>query len=87
MLKKSMSLGLEELDSNFPLANCLVLNKLTLERPLEGRIIMHAKLLQLCPEYWSELPCPHPGDLPETGVSYISCIGRWILYHKHHLGN
>ena len=29
--------------------------------------------------------CPPPGDLPwhrgQTHVSYVSCIGRWILYH------
>ena len=22
-----------------------------------------------------------------TQVSYVSCIGRWVLYHQHHLGN
>ena len=27
-------------------------------------------------EYWSGLPCPPPGDLPNPGVSYVSCIGR-----------
>ena len=36
-------------------------------------------------EYWSGLPFPSPGDLPdpgtETQVSYISCISRQILYH------
>ena len=36
-------------------------------------------------EYWSGLPCPPPGDLPKprdrTYVSYISCIGRQVLYH------
>ena len=30
-------------------------------------------------EYWSGLPCPPPGDLPdpgiETNVSYVSCTG------------
>ena len=32
--------------------------------------------------YWSGLPCPPLGDLPDSGcVSYISCIGRWVLYH------
>ena len=35
-------------------------------------------------EYWNELPCPPPRDLPDSGiefmVSYISCIGRWVLY-------
>ena len=36
-------------------------------------------------EYWSGLPCPPPGNLPDPGgrthVSYISCIGRQILHH------
>ena len=34
-------------------------------------------------EYWSELPCPLPGDLLNPGIQlvfYVSCIGRWILY-------
>ena len=22
-----------------------------------------------------------------THVSYVSCIGRWLLYHQHHLGS
>ena len=35
-------------------------------------------------EYWRGLPFPSPGDHPDPGiepVSYISCIGRWVLYH------
>ncbi|CAN0542413.1 unnamed protein product [Rangifer tarandus platyrhynchus] len=35
-------------------------------------------------ENWSGLPCPPPGDLPNPGikpVSYVSCIGRWVLYY------
>ena len=31
------------------------------------------------PEYWSGLPRPPPGDLPDQGlnpISYVSCIGR-----------
>ena len=36
-------------------------------------------------EYWSGVPFPTPGDLPdpgiETHVSYVSCIGRWVIYH------
>ena len=40
-------------------------------------------------EYWNELPCPHPGDLPDSGirprdqthVSYVSCFGSQILNH------
>ena len=30
-------------------------------------------------EYWSGLPCPPPGDLPNPGIeleSHVSCIGR-----------
>ena len=36
-------------------------------------------------EYWSGLPFPTPGDLPHPviePVSPVSCIGRWILYHR-----
>ena len=38
-------------------------------------------------EYWSGLPCPPPGDLPEPEIepvslmSLVSCIGRWVLYN------
>ena len=35
-------------------------------------------------ECWSGLPFPSPGDLPDPGVTCISCIsyfGRQILYH------
>ena len=34
-------------------------------------------------EYWSGLPCPPPGDLPNPGITSLldSCIGRQVLYH------
>ena len=36
-------------------------------------------------EYWSGLPFPSPGDIPDPGVepdtSCVFCIGRQILYH------
>ena len=35
-------------------------------------------------EYWSVLPCLPPGDLPDPGIepiTYVSCMGRWSLYH------
>ena len=35
-------------------------------------------------EYWSGLPCPRPGDLPDPGTEPVSCaccIGRQVLYH------
>ena len=41
-------------------------------------------------EYWSGLPFPPPGDLPNskwTHVSCFTCIGRWILYHYCHPGS
>ena len=29
-------------------------------------------------EYWSGLPCPYPGDFPDTGMepTSVSCTGR-----------
>ena len=42
-------------------------------------------------EYWSGLPFPPLSDLPNPGVEpsshYVSCIGRQVLYHSHHLGS
>ena len=42
-------------------------------------------------EYWSGLPFPISEDLPdpeiEPSISCISCIGRQILYHAHHVGS
>ena len=41
-------------------------------------------------EYWRGLPCPTPEDLPDPGIelaSYVSYIGRQILYHQRHLGS
>ena len=35
-------------------------------------------------EYWSGLPCPPSGDLPNLGTEttlQVSCIGRWVVYH------
>ena len=34
-------------------------------------------------EYWSGLPCPPPGDLPDSGIKPISLMspGRRVLYH------
>ena len=44
-------------------------------------------------EYWSGLPCPPPGYLPDPGiktatsVSQISFIVRWAPYHQQHLSS
>ena len=36
-------------------------------------------------EYWNEFPFPSPGNhsqsRDQTYVSYVSFIGRWMLYH------
>ena len=36
-------------------------------------------------EYHSGLPFHAPGY--QTHVSYVSCLGRQVLYHQHHLGS
>ena len=39
-------------------------------------------------EYWSGFPCPPPGisfwSRDQTHISCVSCIDRWVLYHKGH---
>ena len=40
-------------------------------------------------EYWSGLPFPTPGDLPDPGIKHNSCnscTGKQILYPLSHLG-
>ena len=68
--------------SHFSVRLCVTPRTATLQDPLSLGFSRQA-----C---WSRLPLPPPGDLPHPGIepaSYISCIGRWILYHKHHLGS
>ena len=38
-------------------------------------------------EYWSGLPCPPPGHLPEPGTEPMSPAGRQILCHWRHKGS
>ena len=60
---------------------------------------MHAFMLSHFSRVWLTLwpyrlqptrllcPCPPPGDLPnseQTRISYVSCTGRWVLYHWHY---
>ena len=37
---------------------------------------------------WVAMPSSRESSQPRdrTRVSYVSCIGRWVLYHQHHLG-
>ena len=36
-------------------------------------------------QYWSGLPRPSPGDLPNPGIEFASlkspALGRWVLYN------
>ena len=38
---------------------------------------------------WVAFPCSRVSSQPRnrTHVSYISCLGRQVLYHQHHLGS
>ena len=42
-------------------------------------------------EYWTGLPCPLPGDFPDSEVKPTSlmspALSRWVLYHWYHLEN
>ena len=41
-------------------------------------------------EYWSGLPFPSPGDLPNPGIEptfLMSGIGRQVCFHWRHLGS
>ena len=41
-------------------------------------------------EYWSGLPCPPPGSLPDPGIDWpLLCLLHWQLgcYRLHHLGS
>jgi len=42
-------------------------------------------------EYWNESLWPPPGESSwprdRTRISFVSCIGKQVLYHWHHLGS
>ena len=46
--------------------------------------ILQARMLE-----WVVIPSSRGSSRPRdwTHVSYVSCIGRWVLYHKRHLGS
>ena len=54
-------------------------------------IVAHQALLSMGfsrQDYWNALPCPPPRDLPNRRIkrkSYVSCVGRQVLYHYCHL--
>ena len=50
--------------------------------PLHG--ILQARILK-----WIAMPSSRGSSQPkdQTRISYVSCIGRWVLYHQCHLGS
>ena len=38
-------------------------------------------------EYWSGLPCPPPGKLPNSGIKPSLLCYRWVLYSLSHQGS
>ena len=59
-------------------------------------ILSHLSSVRLCQaplskgfsrqEYWSRLPCPSPGDLPDPGIEPMSPHCRRILYQLSYQG-
>ena len=82
------------LASNLPphLHGTFSLTSLTLEVP-SSRMFPWTVIARQAPlsmrfsrqEYWSGLPFPPPGDLPNPGIEPgVSCIGRRVLYYWAH---
>ena len=46
--------------------------------------ILQARILE-----WVAMPSSRASSQPkdQTRISYISCVGRQVLYHQHHLGS
>ena len=46
--------------------------------------ILQARILE-----WVAVPSSRESSQPkdQTQVSYVSCIGRWVLHHWHHPGS
>ena len=59
------------------LQSCLTLcNPMVAGSPVQG--ILQERILE-----WVAMP----SSRYQTHVSYVSCIGRQVLYHEHHLGS
>ena len=48
------------------------------------RGILQARILE-----WVVMPFSRGSSRhrDQTHIAYVSCIGRWVLYHLHHLGS
>ena len=87
-------LGTRENDTHFSLYVCVHLRRFSCVRLFETLwTAAHQAPLSLefsMQEYWSGFPCLSLGGLPDPGIkyiSYVSCIGRHVLYQEGHLGS
>ena len=81
------------LDNN-PLNHLLLFSCSVMSDPLRPHGLQHTRLL--CPWIlqerileWIAISSSRGSSCPkdQTHVSYVSCIGRQVLYHQHHLEN
>ena len=72
---------------NHPMFLCMLSRSVVSDSSRPHRLQSHQDSLSTDfsrQEFWSGLPFPSPGDLPDPRVvcvSRVSCIGRCILYH------
>ena len=61
---------------------CVTLRTVARQAPVHG--ILQARMLE-----WVVMTSSRRSSRPwdQTCISYVSCIGRRILYHEHHLGS
>ena len=67
------------------LQSCLTLCD-TMDCSLPGSSVYRILLARILE--WVAMPSSRGSSLPRYGIhiSYVSCIGRQVLYHLHHLG-
>ena len=77
-------------NNNMCVLNCFSCVQI-LRNPMDCRLpgssvhgILQAKILE-----WVAVPSSRGPSRPRdrTCISRVFCIGRWVLYHKHHLGS
>ena len=60
------------------LQSCPTLRE-TMDCNLPGSSVHRKKILE-----WVAMPSSR-GSFPPRDQTHVSCIGRWVLYHQHHL--
>ena len=78
------------LSSNLPLRACMLSRFSHVQLFVTLWTVAHQAPLSMGfsrQEYWSELPFPSLGDLPNPGIEPRSPYCRWILYQLSHKGS